>query len=624
MGRGAVLARAAKPGTFPRSRLQPCWTTDNPVSHRTMTSFSRFTRATAAALLIGCAGCGQHSKTPTGHPLPNPLVSKAAPGKAGGRFVIASPGAPKTFNPLFAADVASDSIVRLMVGSLVNVDPLNHQPGPGLAESWTVEPDQKTWTFKLRRGLRWSDGQPLTAADVVFTWNQVMYNPDFNRLTFDLFQIGGKRFDVSQVDETTVRVVTPAVFAPFLEFFGTVPVLPRHTLENAAQAKVFPAAYGLKVPPDKIVGCGPFRLKEYQPGKSTLLERNPEYWVSDNAGRRLPYFDEVLFLAGTEPGSDARMFLAGKSDVYDLVRLEFLDEFKQASAKARFDILELGPGTERDFFWFNQNTGTNALGKPIVNPAHLKWFRNKKFRQAISCAIDRERMVREIYQGRGRSIHGFFSSENPKWNNPNIPQFGYDSARARALLAEIGIQDRNGDGLAEDAEGNPLEISLHSNSDNLLRQLAAQLIQDDFKKLGIKLNYLAIDFRSLVEKINATFDYECALMGLGGGGVDPASQLNVLKSSEELHQWFPFQKTPSTEWEARIDALMDAQMRTLDYAQRKKAFDEVQQILGEEMPMIYTISPFSYSALRTGVANARPSVLTPYRVTWNLEELYFK
>jgi peptide/nickel transport system substrate-binding protein len=318
------------------------------------------------------------------------------------------------------------------------------------------------------------------------------------------------------------------------------------------------------------------------------------------------------------------MFLAGKSDVYDLVRLEFLDEFKQASAKASFDILELGPGTERDFLWFNQNTGTNALGKPIVNPAHLKWFRNKKFRQAISCAIDRERMVREIYQGRGRSIHGFFSSENPKWNNPNIPQFGYDPARARALLAEIGIQDRNGDGLAEDAEGNPLEITLFSNADNLLRQRAAQLIQDDFKKLGIKLNHVAIDFRSLVEKINATFDYECALMGLGGGGVDPASQLNVLKSSEELHQWFPFQKTPSTEWEARIDALMDAQMRTLDYAQRKKAFDEVQQILGEEMPMIYTISPFSYSALRTGVANARPSVLTPYRVTWNLEELYFK
>ena len=113
-------------------------------------------------------------------------------------------------------------------------------------------------------------------------------------------------------------------------------------------------------------------------------------------------------------------------------------------------------------------------------------------------------------------------------------------------------------------------------------------------------------------------------MGLGGGGGDPASQINVLRSSEELHQWFPFQKTPSSEWEARVDALMDAQMRTLDYARRKKDFDEVQVILADELPMIYTVSPFTYSAIRAGIGNLRPSVLSGYHLTWNLEELYFK
>jgi peptide/nickel transport system substrate-binding protein len=579
-------------------------------------------RFAAAALLLAAAGCGKGG--PRGHALPqNPLVSNCSPGRPGGRFEIASAGFPKTFNPLFATDAASDSVVRLMIGSLVNVDPTGHEPGPGLAESWSVAPDQKTWTFKLRRGLRWSDGEPLTAADVIFTWNEIMYNREFNQVTFDLFQIGGKRFEVTGVDEVTVRVVTPEVFAPFLEFFGTVPILPKHSLSNAVQAKVFPAAYGTKVPPEKIVGCGPFRLKECQPGKFTLLERNPEYWVTDKKGTRLPYFDEIRFTAGGEPGSDARLFLEGKSFAYDMVRPEFVDEFKKAADKARFQVLDLGVGTERDFLWFNQNTGTNALGKPIVSPAKLKWFRNKKFRQAVSCAIDRERLAREVYQGRARPIYGFISAENQKWNNPNIPQHGYDPARARALLSEIGIQDRNADGLMEDAEGNPLEISFSSNLDNPMRQRAALVIQDDLKKLGIRLNYLPIDFRSLVEKINSTFDYECALMGLGGGGVDPASQLNVLKSNEELHQWFPFQKTPSTDWEGRIDSLMDEQMRTLDFARRKKAFDEVQAILGEEVPMVYTVSPLSYAGLRSGVANARPSVLTPYRVTWNLEEQYF-
>jgi peptide/nickel transport system substrate-binding protein len=254
----------------------------------------------------------------------------------------------------------------------------------------------------------------------------------------------------------------------------------------------------------------------------------------------------------------------------------------------------------------------------------LKWFRNQKFRQAISCAIDRERMARDVYQGRAQAIYDFISTDNRKWNNPNVPRFAFDPAKARALLAEIGIQDRNNDGVVEDADGDPLDIILLSNTGNPARDKAARMIQEDLKKIGIKLNYDPIDFEALRTRIDNTFDYEAALMGLGGGGIDPASQINVLKSSEDLHQWFPLQKTPSTDWEARIDALMDGQMHTLDFAQRKKAFDEVQVILAEQAPMLYTISPLTYAAIRSDIGNVRPSVLTPYRVTWNMEELYFK
>ena len=101
-----------------------------------------------------------------------------------------------------------------------------------------------------------------------------------------------------------------------------------------------------------------------------------------------------------------------------------------------------------------------------------------------------------------------------------------------------------------------------------------------------------------MDRINATFDYDCILMGVGGGGTDPAAQINVLKSTEPLHQWFPNQSAPSSDWEARIDGLMDAQMRTLDFAQRKKLYDEVQAILAEELPMIFTVSPFHFAAAR--------------------------
>jgi peptide/nickel transport system substrate-binding protein len=591
-----------------------------------MTACSIF-RVAACGVLLAAAGCGKPatSRPGPGHPLPQtPLLSKSEPGQRGGRLVIASPGSPQTFNPLFAFDGASDAITRLLFGTLVNLDLVTHEPGPGLAESWSVEPDQKTWTFKLRPGVHWSDGAPLTAADVAFTWNQVMYNPDYNRFTYELFRIHGQNFVVTNLDDFTVRVVTPEIFAPFVEFFGSVAILPKHALEAAAREKRFPAAYAVNTRPDKVVGSGPFRLREFQPGKYTLLEANPEYWVTDKQGRRLPYFDEVMFPFAGRPGNEAEMFLNGKSDVCETVRPDQVARFKQTAAGGRYQFLELGTGTERDFIWFNQNTGTNAAGKPIVSPAKLKWFRNKKFRQAVSCALDRARLARVAYDGSAQPIYGFLSTENPKWNNAAIPRYEFDPARARALLAEIGITDRKNPGHLEDAEGNPIEIVFHSNTGNPMREKAALMIQEDLKKVGINLTYVRVDFQTLIQKINVTFDYECALMGLGGGGVDPASQLNVLRSSDELHQWFPFQKTPATDWEARIDALMEAQMRTLDFAGRKQAFDEVQAILAEQLPMIYTVSPFASAAIRSDIGNLRPSVLTPYRVSWNIEELYFK
>jgi peptide/nickel transport system substrate-binding protein len=587
-----------------------------------------FSHVALLVAVLALAGCGKSDAVKRGpaHPLPaSPLIAKGDSVQLGGRLVIAASASPRTFNPLFSVDGSSDGIIRLLFASLVNMDWATQEPGPGLAESWSVAPDQKTWTFKLRQGVRWSDGEPLTADDVVFTWNDIMYNPEFNRVTFDLFRIGGREFAVTKVDDFTVRVVTPEVFAPFLEFFGSVPILPKHALETAVKAKVFPAAYGVGSKPSRIIGCGPYRLKEFRLGQSTLLERNPEYWMADRQGHRLPAIDEVLFtVVGSAPGAEVGASIGGKSDVCDAVRPQYYERFKQASASGRFQLVELGIGPERDFLWFNQNTGTDPTGKPIVEPAKLKWFRNKKFRQAFFCAIDRDRLVREAYGGRAQPTYGFISTENPKWNNPNIPRFAFDLSRARGLLAEIGIQDRNGDGIMKDADGKAIEILFYSNTGNPARERAADMIRGDLGKLGIKLIYMPIDYRALVERINVSFDYECALMGLGGGGGDPASQMNVLRSSEELHQWFPLQKTPSTDWEARIDSLMDAQMRTLDFAQRKKCFDEVQVILADELPMVYTVAPFAAGAIRSDVGNLRPAVLSPYHLTWNLEELYFK
>ena len=204
------------------------------------------------SLLLLAAGCGQ--KKPAagpapGHPLPNPRVDNCEPGKPGGVFTIVTPGAPQRFNPMLAADAASDEVVRLLFSSLVTMDETTQTPGPGLAESWSVSPDGKTWTFKLRAGLHWSDGEPLTVDDVVFTWNNVMYDRDLNRMSYGVFIAGGRRFEVSKVDEVTVRVQTAEVFAPFLEFFGQVDILPKHKMEIPARQHNFLSVYTINTPP---------------------------------------------------------------------------------------------------------------------------------------------------------------------------------------------------------------------------------------------------------------------------------------------------------------------------------------------------------------------------------------
>ena len=585
------------------------------------------------AVAVGLIGCGKKTETATpetsvaNYPLPDPpLIADCEPGIRGGRLVIAEPGDPKTFNPITANESSSQDIYRFFFASLLGDDPIKQDVTPGLAESWTNSPDGKTWTFKLRKNLFWSDGQPLTADDVVFTCNDLIYNTNINPVMADGLTVNGKNFIVTKIDDLTVQVVTPEIFAPFLEAFGAgVPIMPKHVLQKTVADGTFVSAYGINSKPEDIVCSGPFRIKEYRSGDSILLERNPYFCEVDKQGQRLPYFDNLVFTIVPDRNAISLRFLSGECDVHDFIYANEYDHFKTESANGKFNLLEPGIGLETDFFWFNENTNVNPkTGQPCVDPKKLKWFRNEKFRQACAYAIDRDSIIKSIYSGRAIPNYGFVTPGNKKWYNPDTATFPHDLAKARELLKEIGIEDRNGDGILEDVDGNNIEIIFNTNIENNSRNKAAVLIQADLQKLGFKIIFQPVEFNTLIHKIDDTHEYECVLMGLAGGGADPAFQANVVKSSGFTHQWFPREKTPSTDWEARMDELMDAQMKTLDFAERKKDFDEVQKILAEEQPMIFTVTPYYYAAARADIGNLKPTALSYYRVSWNAEELYFK
>jgi peptide/nickel transport system substrate-binding protein len=272
---------------------------------------------------------------------------------------------------------------------------------------------------------------------------------------------------------------------------------------------------------------------------------------------------------------------------------------------------------------FNENTNTDKNGKPFVEPVKLKWFRNTKFRQACAYAIDRDAIIKAIYSGRSEPEYGFVTVGNKKWFNPNTPKYLHDPAKALGLLKEIGIERRNGDDFLTDADGNKIEFVLNTNTGNGQREKICLLIAADLQKLGMHVIFQPIEFNTLIDRLANTYNFDCVLLS-EGGSPDPAFSMNILKSDGFSHQWFPRQKAPSTDWEARIDLLMDAQLKTLDYNQRKKYFDEVQQIMGEQQPEIYTVVPLYYAAARTDLGNIRVTAMDYYHATWNAEELYFK
>ncbi len=589
--------------------------------------------AILVAAAIGFSGCGKKSE-PAGparpaanYPLPDPpVVVDCEPGIPGGRFVVSAIGEPKTFNYIMANESSSIDIGRFMFWWLLNFDVPTQEVKPALAEFWTNSPDGKTWTFRLRKNLRWSDGQPLTADDVIFTWNDVIYNTNINNVTRDPFILDGKKFAVTKLDDLTIQVITPKVYAPFLIAFGAgVPIMPRHVLEKSVKEGTFASAYGVNSKPEDIVGSGPFRLKEYKAAQYTMLERNPYFCEVDQKGQRLPYFDNIVFTVVPDVNAAFLRFLSGESDDVGVPPYEY-DRFKAESAKGRFNLLEPGIGLEMSFLWFNENTNVNPkTDKPYVDPKKLKWFRNPKFRQAVSYAIDREAIIKSILSGRGIPAYGWETPGNKKWFNPNIQKYPHDKAKALALLQEIGIEKRQGDDFLTDADGNRIEFVFNTVTGSDAAQKTAVLIASDLEKIGMKVIFQPIEFNTLITKIDDTHDYDCILLGLQPGtSADPSDSMNVLKSSGFTHQWFPRQQSPSTEWEARIDHLMDAQMQALDYAERKKDYDEIQEILAEQQPMIFTVTPYSYAAVRSNIGNLRPTSLSSYRITWNAEELYFK
>jgi peptide/nickel transport system substrate-binding protein len=540
-------------------------------------------------------------------------------GHYGGKLIASLRSEPKTLNPVSALDTPSRKVLALMNADLIHINRYAQGTEPALAKSWKVSSDGRRYTLQLRRGIRFSDGQPFDADDVVFTF-QVFLDEKTRSPQRDLLVIGGKPLAVRKIDSHTVQFETAQPDAAAERLFDSVALLPRHILEKAYRDGTLDQAWNPTVKPEQIAGLGPFRLMEYVPGQRIVLGRNPYYWKVDRRGNRLPYLDEVVFLVVPSEEAEVIRFQAGDTDLISGVSPEnFLALTKEQTVRG-YELYDLGPALQYEFLFFNLNElKSNSLNEIARKQ---KWFELINFRQAVSAAIDRESIVRLVYQGRASPLWAHVTPGNKSWVNSALPRPRRSLQRARELLSAAGFSWKP-DGTLIDGQGQAVDFAIAIPGGNTQRAKMATIVQDDLAQLGMQVHIVPLEFGSLMNRVFQTFDYEACLLGLVSGDADPNPEMNVWLSSGATHLWDLSKGHPETAWQAEIDRLMVEQLTTLNYKDRKRSYDRVQQLVADNLPLICLLSPNVLVGAKKKLGNFRPANLNDYTL-WNVEQLFFR
>lgn len=521
------------------------------------------------------------------------LASSALIAQSGGELRFCLPAEPRTFDPLLADDNESESVRYLTGGVLLRVNRLTQKPQPELATEWKVLDGGKRIRFKLRTDARYSDGSSFSARDVAYTMQRLM-DPALHSVIGDQFRSGQGKVSTQVISPTVVEITFSAPVANLVNLFDTVSMVSSTS------------------PLKEMAALGPFYIAEHKPGSYVLLKRNPYYWKHDSSGRRLPYLDSVRLEIEQNREIEALRFRRGEIHLIESVSPAVYDTFSRQDQSL---VRDAGPSADTEQMWFNQ------VPNAPIQAYKLAWFTSTNFRRAVSEAINREDLARIVYRGHARPAVGIISPANKFWFNEKLKPHSYDTASALRRLQQDGFHMDGG--VLRDKNGNAVEFSIMTNAGNPAREQMATMIQEDLKKIGIKVNVVILDFAAIIERITQKFNYEACLLGGFNADLDPNSQMNVWVSSAENHQWNPSQKSPATAWETEIDTLMRAQASSGDEHERKQDWDRVQEIAWEQEPFIYLVNKDTLVAVAANVKNAHPSPLRP-QTYWNVEELELK
>ena len=502
---------------------------------------------------------------------------------------------------------------------------LDNRVEPALAESWEASDDGMTWTFELRRGVRWHDGEPFTAHDVDFTFNRIIYNdeiPASSRSTFDLrfLDDDGQRqmapMTVTALDDYTVEFVLPVPFAPFLRTMGTA-IYPKHIFEPYVDDGSFVEVWDIDTDPTQVIGTGPFTIESYEPGERLVLARNPDYWLTDDEGNSLPYLDSIVFAFVETLEDELAAFLNGGSDTHGVLGSEFAD-LVPLEQEDNFTIHRRGPGFGTTFLAFNVNPGEAAdTGEPFVASPKIDWFSNVEFRRAVAYSVDNYAIVDDVLHGLGYPQWSSISPTAGDFHNPDVMVYHYSPSKAEELLEGLGWTDSDGDGIREDSDGNDIEFTLLTNEGNTVRIQVGEIITSALEEIGVSVDYQVVPFGDLVNRLTTSYDWDAIIVGLTGSA-QPHFGFGVWHSTGNLHLWYPNQPSPATDWEAEIDELYVKASQELDEELRAEYYHAAQALAAQNVPLIYTALSERLTATRNVFGNLTPTLYA----LWDVRYLY--
>lgn len=515
-------------------------------------------------------------------------------GKRTGEFRTYTISDFKTVNPFTTAESGSIPTTLSLGTGLFTQDPTNDKLIPKMADAMPkVSNGGKRYVVKIRKGMKFSDGQPITADDWVTTM-KIHMDDKVGSNSYDTFRVSGKPITIKKIDDYTLQFDFPQPSATALVTMSFTP-WPDHVFGKAYRsggADAIKKMWGLSVDPKTVVSPGMWVLDSIRPGERVVFKRNDEFgdWNKDSKGRALPYLDTYSFRIVPDQNAGLAAYLAGQIDSFGPRNADDLAQIKKAidgsKLKATF-LPNVSPQASSTWITFNWNKSGD--------PFKQKVFRDVRFRRAMSHIANREAMVKLALGGLGSPTYGSVYPVFKNYQFSSTPKYAYDLAAASKLLAQMGFTKKNAQGYLVDKSGKVLEFTLNTNAGNNTREQLGRIFADEAKKVGVKVNFVPIDFNNLVGQLQEKGEnrkFDAMLMSLGGGDNIWPYGRNVVPCGGNLHVYNNNTKgTCLAPQETLMTKLFYQGDATTDDDARRKIGEKLSKAEAELQAVVYLVGP---------------------------------